>query len=351
MGRYPFMEAVNRYLETMQGVLAESTHTELRRRFKRMNKDMMELVGQRKKDKKKGITTCTPVKMIDNDIVAYIGLLRTRGMKDSGIDHNLDALAGLLRYEGNAAVEKAKARFPQHFPHSTVRRLSPISDGDRAMILQGAAQVPIEDWRRMEAYAMSVLAICAGLRPKELRFARLKDLDLNHGIMHAEEVKGKGRYGEPRDSAINPDGLPFLRRYLQARAKALMNNYLTSDLLFPSLQNLQKRRSGEFSTNGTTDLRAIVKEETGVDYDLRACRRTFGQNCLDEKIPLDSTSRMMGHATTKTTETYYARKNNDQAIAEAQRMWSTKTSNMPSQTQPDSNPPLIGKKEWLPGYG
>ncbi|MBI0584662.1 MAG: site-specific integrase [Methanomassiliicoccus sp.] len=317
-----------------------------------MNKDMMELAKLNKMDKGKGIRNCTPVKMSDQDVVAYMGLLRGRGMKDGGIDHNIDALAGLLRYEGNAAVDRAKARFPQHFPHNSVRRQDPISDEDRKKILEGAAKVPTEDWRRMEAYALSVLGICSGLRPKELRLAKLKDLNLNRSVMHAEEVKGKGRYGEPRDTAIHPDGPPFLRRYLQARAQALIGEYLISDLLFPSLQNLQKGRSGEFSVNGTTVLRAIVKQETGVDFDLRACRRTFGQNCLDQGVPLDSTSRMMGHATSKTTETYYARKKNDQAVAEAQKAWTVNTNpNLESQMQPASNPPLIGKKEYLPGYG
>jgi integrase len=99
------------------------------------------------------------------------------------------------------------------------------------MILQCAAQVPTEDWRRMKDDAISVLGICSGLRPKELRLAKLKDLDLNNGMMHAEKINGKGRYGEPRDSAIHPDGPLFLRRYLQVRAQALMSEYLTSDLL------------------------------------------------------------------------------------------------------------------------
>jgi integrase len=189
------------------------------------------------------------------------------------------------------------------------------------MILQCAAQVPTEDWRRMKAYAMSALGICSGLRPKELRLVKLKDLDLNHGMMHAEEVKEKGWYGEPRDSAIHPDGPIFLRCYLQAHAQALMGEYLTSDLLFPSLQNLQKGRSGVFSINGTTDLRSIVKEETGVEFDLQACRRTWGQVGIDSGVPIDVVSRMMGHASTKTTETFYARKKNDKAIAEARRVW------------------------------
>jgi len=82
------------------------------------------------------------------------------------------------------------------------------------------------------------------------------------------------------------------------------------------------------------------------------CRRAFGQNCLDQGVPLDSTSRMMGHATTKTTETYYARKKNERAVAEAQHVWTVATpSQISGQTRPASNPPLIGKKEWLPGYG
>lgn len=301
----------------MEGALAQSTHQELERRLKRMNKDFMTLKAAGK------VQSTNPEKFVDMDVLAYIAFLRSRGMADSGIDHNIDGLNGLLRFLGNAAVDQARKRFPQHFPHGTARRMDPISDGDRAAIIDAAARVPVEDWRRMEAYAMSILGICSGLRPKELRLAKIGDLDLDRGTMHAEEVKGKGRYGEPRDAAIHPHGVPFLRRYLRARAMALANEYLVSDLLFPSLQNLQKGRDGVFSINGTTDLRAIVRRETGVEYDLRACRRTWGQVGIDSGVPLDAVSRMMGHATTKTTETYYARKKNDKAIAEAQMVWGT----------------------------
>ncbi len=53
---------------------------------------------------------------------------------------------------------------------------------------------------------------------------------------------------------------------------------------------------------------------------------------------------MMGHATSKTTETYNARKKNEQRIAEAQRVWTVAIiPRKPSQTQPGSNPPLIEK--------
>lgn len=110
-----------------------------------------------------------------------------------------------------------------------------------------------------------------------------------------------------------------------------MDEYLTSDLLFPSLQNLQKGRSGEFSVNGTTGLRTIVKEETGVDFDLRACRRTVVQVCLDQGVPLESTSRMVGHKTSKTTETYYGRVKNAKAVAEAQKVGGVAKPTLPAE--------------------
>lgn len=345
MGRYPFMTVANEYLGVLEGAMADSTHAEMDRRLRRMHKDFQTLqqVGK--------IETTNPHKMIDMDVLAYIALLRSRGMRDSGIDHNVDALAGLLRYIGNAAVDRAKIRFPQHFPKSHARRLDPISDEDRAKIIEAASAVPTHDWRRMEAYGMTVLGICSGLRPKELRLSAVQDLDLDRGVMHTDEVKGSQRYGDPRDTAIHPDGIPFLRRYLRARAKMLMSEYLISDLLFPSIQNLQKGRDGVFSQNGTTDLRKIVMEETGVQYDLRACRRTWGQVAIDSDVPVDAVSRMMGHASTKTTETFYARKKNDAAIAEAQQAWTVAT---PSRPEPprskETDSPLIEKREWIPGY-
>lgn len=244
--------------------------------------------------------------------------MRARGVSDGGIDHNLDGLAGLLKFIGNGVVEQARVRFKQHFPHSQQHRLDPIGDEDRRAIIKAANMVPSEKWRRMEAYGMAVLTVCSGLRPKEFKVSTIVDLNLYRGMMHVEEVKGNGRYGEPRDVNVHPDGRPFLRRYLEARAAVLEKNNLVSNLLFPVIPNLKRGKDCAFSTSGTTDLRAIVKKETGVDFDYRACRRTYGQVWIDQGVSLNAVSRMMGHATTKTTEIYYARIKNDAAIMEAE---------------------------------
>ena len=73
---------------------------------------------------------------------------------------------------------------------------------------------------------------------------------------------------------------------------------------------------------------------------------------MDEDIPLDAVSKMPGH---KTTETYYARKRNDKAIAEAQKVWAANASGIKpiqtSQEQPGPITPLMENKFEISGYG
>lgn len=343
MGRYPFMTAANDYLEAMTGVLAPSTWRERERRLRRMNKDLLELEAS------KQITTANPWKMTDRDVLAYISALRSRGLKDSGMSHNVDALTAVLRWVGNGAADKARHRFAHHFPRKTQAMLDPMSDEERDVVIRAAMQVDVKDWRRMEAYAMSVAAICSGLRPQEIRNAKILDLDLNNEVLHAEVVKGKNRYGEPRDSAIHPDGIPFLRRYLAARDSKLREIGLRTDTLFPAVRSLKAGKSDVYSANSTTVLRGIVKAETGVDYNLQKTRRTYGQVALDEGVPLDAVSRMMGHKTSRTTETYYARKKNNKAIAEAKAAWG-RAPQPPAASAQKPNTPLIENKKWMTGY-
>ena len=81
-----------------------------------------------------------------------------------------------------------------------------------------------------------------------------------------------------------------------------------------------KDGDGHYSQQGLSRLRELVKADTGIDFDGRMCRRTYGQTSIDEGVPLDAVSRMLGHRTTKTSETYYARRTNEAAILEAKKV-------------------------------
>lgn len=288
MGRYPFMTAVNEYMGMMDSVLAPTTWKEYERRFRKMHTDLQVIKEEGK------LSTMNPRSFTEADILAYVASLRARGMKETGVSHNVDVLTALTRYVGNPVVDRAKVRYPQHFPRYKKPHHDPLPDTDRRLIIEAAAQVRDEDWRQMVAFAIAVTGICTGLRPKELRLADVGDLDIVKCAIHTDRVKGEGRYGEPRDSAIHPDGVPFLKRYLRVRAKAVASKAPLNKALFPALGD--KRGDGYYSMNGVTDLRAIVKTITGVDFDMRGCRRTFGQTAIDAGVPLDSVARMMGHA-------------------------------------------------------
>lgn len=343
MGRFPFMTVANDYMELMRSVLAATTWKEYERRYRRMHEDLQGLKAAGK------LSTTNPKALTEADILAYVACLRARGMKDTGVGHNIDVLTALTRFCGNPVVDRAKVRFPQHFPRFAKPKHDPIPDGDRATIIEAADRVPDADWRSMVAFGVAVTGICTGLRPKELRLAKIGDLDLRKGILHTDEVKGKGRYGEPRDSAIHPDGLLFIRRYVRARAKAVTAKAPTNDALFPAFNH--RNGDGHFSPNGITDLRQIVKEATDVDFDMRACRRTFGQTAIDAGVPLDAVARMMGHASSKTTEAYYCRKTNDKAIEDAQTVWGSQPNPPERPRKPTAdNSPLIEKGKYMSGY-
>lgn len=108
-------------------------------------------------------------------------------------------------------------------------------------------------------------------------------------------------------------------------------------------------RDGLYSQQGFSKLRLIVQKETGIIFDGRATRRTYGQSGIDQGVPLDAISRMLGHSSTKTTEKYYCRKSNDAAIAEARRIWETQPAT-PEPQQKKGVSPLIEKQKYLPGY-
>jgi len=331
-------------MDLMHGVLKESTWKDYERRYRRMSKDLEALADAGK------ITSANPIKITDNDVVVYLSSLRARGMQPSGINHNIDVMASLLRYVGNNALNLAKIKYPQHFQRHAVKRLDPLSQNEREMIIREAEKVQDNDWRRMEAYAICVTGICTGLRPGELRLALVTDLDLAAGVMHAEEVKGKGKYGEPRNSAIHPDGLPFLRRYLKVRGKMIVRYGSTNQFLFPAFRDERAGGDGCFSQQGMSRLRTIVKEDTGLVFDNRTCRRTYGQGAIDAGVPLDAVSRMLGHSTTKTTETHYCRRSNAAAIEEAQKVWGNAPIAPRQPQRQNTESPLIEKEKYMSGY-
>lgn len=92
-----------------------------------------------------------------------------------------------------------------------------------------------------------------------------------------------------------------------------MDNNLNLYALFPSKDSAD----GYLSGNAIRSIKVTVEDDLNVKFDLRICRRTFGQRYLDSDVDIESVSVLVGHASTKTTEGFYSRKRLNKAIDNA----------------------------------
>ena len=122
----------------------------------------------------------------------------TGGIIAQGTSRNLDpatqhkyigVLQGLLDWAGNSVIRqmRARKRFRVTVPPKILTALN-ADDLDR---LRRAADA-IEGWRGDVArFLVNVLPYC-GLRPKEIRLARLKDVDMARWMITVAHPKGEG---------------------------------------------------------------------------------------------------------------------------------------------------------------
>lgn len=287
------------------------------------------------------ISTNNPEKISADDVLAYVNHQKSKGMKESGILHNLSPLDNLLSYAGNPAVKKFKQQYRSFVPKKRMIRYPSLNDQEVQRIVYLSEQVKDTEWRRLQAYALVILALSSGLRNKEIRLCNVMDFDTKNWVIRAEHVKGEGTYGQARPIAVRPEAYRIMERYLKQRIKKVVERCPDNLALFPALND---KEDGYYSSNSIRMLKSLVEKETGLKFDMRTCRRTYGQKAIDEGLTIESVSVLMGHNTTKTTETYYCRKRHEKAIMEAQNLW------MKDKSCPGVNNPKIGIKNEVTGY-
>lgn len=78
---------------------------------------------------------------------------------------------------------------------------------------------------------------------------------------------------------------------------------------------------GAWSAAMLRKLKGRLKRSSGVRFHLKTFRATFAQMAIDVGVPTDAVSRGMRHASTKTTEKFYARIRSDHAFREFERVF------------------------------
>ena len=160
--------------------------------------------------------------------------------------------------------------------------------------------------------------------------------------MRVEHPKGKGSYGEHRLVPIPTPVRPAIVRYLKARERMLTERGICSA---KPLLCSARHPDEPISSNRMRHLKRKVETQTGVKFELRTLRRTYGQRLLNRNVPIESVSIALGHSSTRTTEKYYCRKDADSARAEILGALDEPA------TCPSAKTPLIEKRDLITGYG
>jgi integrase len=312
MSRFPFKQKAQIFMQEYRHIFSKSTYEERDRRLRRMEKDFTLLWKEGK------VSTTDPEKMTHEDVKAFFVLLRSRNMSANGIVHELGPLHALCQFFGNNCVETARKRFPGMQGHKPFRRLPTVPmDIIRKILDIGLRKESFVDLRD---YAAVGINICAGLRPVEMQHALRDNLDLDQGLIYVSVVKGRGTYGEARTAPIHPDGLPLLRKYVEVRDRTNGG----SDYLFPS-----NTHNEPLVCQSLRRFKGRVEEEIEYEITFQSGRRTYGQWLIDEGNPAETVSLHMGHRTSKTTETFYARQRESVAIDITKRIWNEKKNERP----------------------
>lgn len=311
MAKYPFKEKAEEYLKLIEPTMAETSFAVFERRLRRMDRDMIRLYEEKK------IKTMSPSKMDEDDICAYLRFRKEKKVGPSDYNHDISALRQLLRYNENNAIDRCLIKYPQLKQKVKQKRLDPLPEDTYEKILGAYREIDQYDFRLCRAFTLVLLYVGTGARNKELRLTKIGDLDTDKWLVHFEHVKGEGSYGEPRNVPIPKELQPIVLDYINVRDAWLRSHKAQSDALFFAM-------NGEYSflsSNSIRKIKQIVEEIVGEKFELRDCRRAFGQYYLNKGMELGNVSVLMGHDSTETTEQYYCRKGEDKAIEAAREVW------------------------------
>lgn len=311
MGRYPFIEKAEELMEARKGFITDLSWKGQDRRYRRMSREFIALKDDGE------VSTTSPAKFTADDIRVYLAFRKSKGVGSSDLRHDISALRQVTQFCGNGAVDECLIKFQGTKPARKSTRLEPLPNGTYKAIRVAWDEVEITDFMSVRAIAMVLLYIGTGARNKELRLATIGDVDTDAMTIRFVHVKGEDSYGEPRVVPIPYELQDVLLGYLMAREEWLKTNKRKTNALFFSTYGECDFLSGNSIRRIKSRVEGIIDEK----FELRDCRRAFGQKYIDKGLGVDKVSILMGHDSTKTTEQYYCRMKEDAAIADARKLW------------------------------
>jgi integrase len=231
-------------------------------------------------------------------------------------------------FEQNPIIQSMRDR-GERFPTSTPKDLHSLEESDLERIQEAAKKM--EGWTGSVARFLVYFYPYTGLRPSELRLARIDDLNTRDWTFYVAFPKGAGRYAKKRTVLIAPPARRATLEYLSERDEYLKRRgYPDAKPLIPSIY---KGKAKTYSATRFRILKKRLSEESGVDFKLKDYRPSFAQLTIDMNPNLlPDVSKQLGHASTRTTEEYYARIRDRDAFKRLEEAWGGFETNVPRET-------------------
>ena len=357
--KFPLRSATKQYLAMREDRVKKSTLDNETRILWRIVGTLEEMMVQGK------LATNNPWKMGRKDIKAILDQLKDadRPLDNETLEKYIRYLEGVLNFCGNKVIEVMKKDSPNLFPKRGRKPIVHLSEED-VNILQNAAD-DFEGWNGSIVRFMASFYPATGLRPSELRTARLEDLNIKNWTFKVRNPKGAGSYGERRVISIMPQAEETTLRFLNERRQHIRSmGFKESKYLIP---NLSGGKDTTYSSNHFRKLKKRLQEATGIEFRIKDFRSTFASlSVMKDPSALPYVSQQLGHSSQMTTQKFYADMELIDAGNALRRMWAgdNKTASSISENsriEPKSEVEetksgnsiraLIGGSSYLPGYG
>jgi len=312
MARNMTLEKANEYM-SVRNRLSQSSKEALNRRYKKIAENVRDLCAQGR------MTTTSPANFTVDDFVAFVKYRQSLNKSASDLNHYISAMNQLMLFCGNGHGEEALRRNPDLRPQTSSPRKNPLPESVYDSILGKYEEIDKNDFHWVRAYALVLMYIGTGCRNKELRLAEIGDLDTDSWTLRIRHPKGETSYAGERLVLIPEELRPIVKNYLEIRWIWLrLHKVQDSGALFFALDS----DHGFLSGNSVRRIKDKVASAIGFSFELRDCRRTYGQRYLDHGADIQSVSKSMGHKTTRTTELYYARIADEVVLQDLRGKWS-----------------------------
>lgn len=158
-----------------------------------------------------------------------------------------------------------------------------------------------------------------GLRPKELRLAAVRDLDLQRWTLTVRHPKGEGAWAvEGEVVRLFPSVRPLLLEYLESRLARIRELGLVPEAVEPLFPN----ENGEYySEPGWRMARWKTFQKAGIEANYKVLRASFAQKLKDNGAPIENVSAALRHKTVATTEQFYVRVRTERAWDALEDLW------------------------------